>query len=67
MPVLFMHFCLNAHYQFTPLLNLCSLFFGLTPFGWFISFESVFCPSYKFHSDTPNQGTKKTDMMTEHL
>jgi len=67
MPLYFMHFCFSAHCQFTALLNLCSLFFGLMPFGWFICFESAFCPSYKRHSDTPNEGTKKTGMMTEHL
>jgi len=27
-------FCLNAPYQFTPILNLRSLIFRLTPFGW---------------------------------
>jgi hypothetical protein len=29
-------FCFNASYQFTRFLNLCFLFLGLTPFGWFI-------------------------------
>jgi hypothetical protein len=29
-------FCFNAPCQFTRFLNLCCMFFGLTPFGWFI-------------------------------
>jgi len=32
LPVSFMPFCFNTLYHFTPLLNLCSLFFGLAPF-----------------------------------
>jgi hypothetical protein len=34
---LFYAFCFNAPYQSTQLPNLCSLIFGLTLFGWFIS------------------------------
>jgi len=30
-------FYFNVPYQFTPLLNLRSLIFGLTPFGWLLS------------------------------
>ena len=34
--VYFTPLCSNPLYLFTPLLNLCPLIFGLTPFGWFI-------------------------------
>jgi hypothetical protein len=33
----FAPFRLDAPYKFTPLVSLCSLIFGLTPFGWLIN------------------------------
>jgi len=36
MPVGFMPFCFSAPFQFTPVLNLWSLVFGVVPFGWLI-------------------------------
>jgi hypothetical protein len=33
-PFLHLFLCFNASYQFTQLLNLRLLVFGLTPFGW---------------------------------
>jgi len=34
-------FCFNASCQFTPLLSLCYLISGLTPFGWFICIRLI--------------------------
>jgi hypothetical protein len=42
-PVCFSPFCFKVLCQFTPLLNLRRLIFGLTLFGWFISvYLSIF-------------------------
>jgi len=40
----FTSFCFNAPYQYTPFLNLRTVIFGLTPFGWLRSFAPV--PNY---------------------
>jgi len=37
--IYFTPFCFNTPYQFTALLNLRSVIFGLTPFGWFICIQ----------------------------
>jgi len=35
--LLYASFNFNTPYQFTPLLNLRSVIFGFTPFGWLLS------------------------------
>jgi hypothetical protein len=37
MCIWFVPFCSNALCQPTPLLNLCTIIFGLTPLGWLFS------------------------------
>jgi hypothetical protein len=51
----------NAPCQFTPLLVLRSLIFGLKPFGWFICIYLglLFCYAYKCQHDKPSRGTEK--------
>jgi hypothetical protein len=53
-PVCFTPFCFNAAYQFTPLLNLRYIMFGLTPFSWFVCiYLSFFLWEYNFFLFTP--------------
>jgi len=40
-PNRFTPFYFNTPCQFTPFLNLCSLIFGLTPFGWLCSITLI--------------------------
>jgi len=44
--ICFTHFCFNASCQFTPLLNLYCLIFGLVSFGWLICVYLSLCFSY---------------------
>jgi len=53
----FLHlFCLHAPYQFTLLLNLRSLIFPLTSFGWL---ATAVCSLYEHHDDTRSRGEEK--------
>jgi len=42
----------NAPSQFTPLLNLRSLIFGLTPCGWLLTW--ALCGRYQYHGAEQN-------------
>jgi len=46
---LFLLFCFNTPYQFTSLLNLHSLIFHVTPFGWIISIHLSLSCLWKYH------------------
>jgi hypothetical protein len=47
-PTCFMPFCFNTACQYTPLLNVCPLIFGLTYFGWLCSV--MLSPTYSIIS-----------------
>jgi len=47
-----MPFSSNAPCQFTPLLNLCSLPFGLKPFGWLHTW--MLMEEHEYHSTEQN-------------
>jgi hypothetical protein len=47
-PISFTLCCFDTPSQFTPLLNLRSRIFGLTPFGWLLSITPYFWWEYNF-------------------
>lgn len=61
----FTSFCFNTPCQFTPLCNLCSLIFSLSPFGWFICMCMNFSSACSCHDDAPNWGTKRLTQVND--